>query len=270
MRNLGAGSREILDKSSRMGVQSAARERELIIRSQGGDREAINELVMRNVRLVVRHIPRYTSDRVCADDAFICGIMGLIRAAEKSDIEKWDIMFSRMSQDRRGKGEPSPFYIYSQHWIRREMGANLFKYDSQVHRGDRCYNKEERPALSRLQQKAKNGPCIDKVLDAQARGREYKYGGETASNMYRVSIALSEEPDTADIDIDAANVMRIAEDVLTEREYNILMRRIGVGLDERDSLERLGIRWGICKERVRQIYNESLAKVRKELCVEVS
>jgi len=49
---------------------------------------------------------------------------------------------------------------------------------------------------------------------------------------------------------------------LTEREREVLVRRFGIDGGERVTLEALGERWCISRERVRQIEKEALSRLR--------
>ena len=56
-------------------------------------------------------------------------------------------------------------------------------------------------------------------------------------------------------------VLKLAKQTLTEREYYIIKHRFGLENAEEMSLEVLGEKVGLTKERVRQIQNEALEKL---------
>lgn len=60
------------------------------------------------------------------------------------------------------------------------------------------------------------------------------------------------------------NVVKELEGDFTERAWSIVVRRFGVGQDERETLEAIGKSYDITRERVRQIENETLAKLEEE------
>lgn len=270
MRELGAGIQRILDESSKLGIPTAEEERALIIRSQEGDRDAINELALRNARLITKHLRRYTCDAVHPDDAFCAGFLGLIRAAEKSDIVKWDIQYAKMDEFWRNSYKPSPFYVYAQHWIEVMMRDNMFVNETQVSRGPRQYSHKTRPETAAMQVGARYGFSVDKVLDSQARGREYVFGNEAAQKMGEISSALSFSPPDNETAMDTVAIKRIARRILSVREYDIVFRYMGFGTGEPLTLDQLSAKWGVCKERIRQIKEEALDRIRKELGDEVS
>ena len=53
--------------------------------------------------------------------------------------------------------------------------------------------------------------------------------------------------------------------LLTWREQNILTTHFGIGSDEEESFESIGMRLGLTSERVRQLHNQGLAKLRRKL-----
>ena len=53
--------------------------------------------------------------------------------------------------------------------------------------------------------------------------------------------------------------------LLTRREQIILTTHFGIGTDEEESFESIGTRLGLTSERVRQLHNQGLAKLRRKL-----
>lgn len=66
---------------------------ELLYKIKQGDKEAKNQFVIANVRLVLSIIKRFPNTKVSYDDMFQAGIIGLIKATDNFDL-KFGVMFS--------------------------------------------------------------------------------------------------------------------------------------------------------------------------------
>src|SRR5690625_576082 len=67
--------------------------KELILKSQAGDRDARNLLVSRNTRLVWSVVQRFMNRGYEADDLFQIGCIGLIKSVDKFDLS-YEVKFS--------------------------------------------------------------------------------------------------------------------------------------------------------------------------------
>lgn len=68
--------------------------RALLIRAKHGDRDAREQLIAGNLRLVLSVIQKFTSRGESADDLFQVGCIGLIKAIDNFDAENHDVRFS--------------------------------------------------------------------------------------------------------------------------------------------------------------------------------
>ncbi|MBE3577719.1 MAG: RNA polymerase sporulation sigma factor SigG [Limnochordales bacterium] len=79
--------------TSKLPVLSCARMRELLARMRQGDKEARNELIQGNLRLVLSVIQRFNNRGEQADDLFQVGCIGLMKAIDNFDLSQ-DVKFS--------------------------------------------------------------------------------------------------------------------------------------------------------------------------------
>ncbi|MGE5482121.1 MAG: RNA polymerase sporulation sigma factor SigG [Bacteroidota bacterium] len=79
--------------TSKLPVLSNARMRELLARMRQGDKEARNELIQGNLRLVLSVIQRFNNRGEQADDLFQVGCIGLMKAIDNFDLGQ-DVKFS--------------------------------------------------------------------------------------------------------------------------------------------------------------------------------
>jgi RNA polymerase primary sigma factor len=191
----------------------ADEERELATRARAGDRAARDELVRRNVPLVVAFVRKQALAGVSFDEVVQEGNLGLLRAAEKYDPDAG-----------------TRFSTYAVWWIR----AYVWKYLK----------------LARSTVRPKSGLVAraDLSLDAPL--------GEDADATYLDRLEDERPtPDARYAGADAdAHVRRALERVrgrLGGLGWDIVQSRLRQ--DAPETLETIGKRWGVSRERVRQV-----------------
>ncbi len=80
--------------TSRLPLLDGERARELLLRAKRGDRQAREELISGNLRLVLSVIQRFSGRGENVDDLFQVGCIGLIKAIDNFDLEAHDVRFS--------------------------------------------------------------------------------------------------------------------------------------------------------------------------------
>lgn len=190
-------------------------ERELAIRCQQGDPRARDELITRNLPFVVAVAKRFLGRGARLDDLVQEGNLGLLRAVEKFDVEKGN-----------------RFSTYSVWWIR----AYIQKYLREVHSAVRGGEDGARRWLRDL--------SLDMPMDEE---------GELTGMDRLEDEGPTPEERTIRTDVDS----RLRERLERYRKrigplgWDILEERLGS--DEPDTLEQIGRRWGLSRERVRQV-----------------
>ena len=72
--------------TSKLPTLTNARKNELLVRIKQGDKEAKDEFVKGNLRLVLSIVQRFSGRGECMDDLFQVGCIGLIKSAENFDV----------------------------------------------------------------------------------------------------------------------------------------------------------------------------------------
>ena len=252
-----------LNEAGRYPLLTAEQEVELSKRIERGDMEAKELMINSNLRLVVSIAKKYQGHGLSLLDLIQEGIIGLIRAVEKFD---W----------RKG----FKFSTYATWWIRQavqrgvanksrtiRIPVHIVERETKIARAERALTAKlgrqpTEPEVAKaaklplkqvreVRQAARAVTSLDKPVgsDSEATFGDL-FAGESGEVEEEVTVSLTEE------------ALRIAVESLPDRERLVVKLRYGLDGDEDPkSLEEIGRRLGLTRERVRQIEANALERL---------
>ena len=243
---------------------SVEEEVELAQRIKRGDQEALEKLTKANLRFVVSVAKQYQNQGLSLPDLINEGNLGLIKAAEKFD-------------ETRG----FKFISYAVWWIRQSILQALAEQSRIVRlplNQVGSLNKINK-AFARFEQEHERTPSADelatelelpkeKVTDTlRVAGRHISVDapfadGEDNSLLDVLVNTDSPNADRGLINESLATEVERALEILTERERDIIRYFFGIGCSEM-TLEEIGEKFDLTRERVRQIKEKAIRKLRQ-------
>lgn len=246
---------------------NAEKEIELGKRIQSGDKEAFNELVSANLRLVVSVAKKYVGRGLDFLDLIEEGNLGVIRAAEKFD------------PDMGYK-----FSTYATWWIKQAINraigdqSRTIRIPIHMHDSINRYN----AACEKLYRSLGRIPTDEEVardMDVSLEKIENIRSAEYNLVSLEAPIAADKETTLKDFVKDETfvtpemNIEQISDSEVvskllegcTDREKMIIFLRFGLNGDEGQTLESIGKSLGITRERVRQVEAKLLKKFHNRL-----
>ncbi len=262
--NLDDPVRMYLKEIGQVKLLSAEEEVDLAQRVSQGDQEAKNKLTEANLRLVVSIAKKYSGRGLHILDLIQEGNTGLIRAVDKFDWTKGN-----------------KFSTYATWWIRQAITRAIADQARTIrvpvhmveviNKATRCNRKlvqelGREPTVEEIA--AELGLPVEKIIEAN----------RTAADTLSLDTPVGDEEDTsigsfvpddsnpgpADATSNAllAEALKEILDTLTEREADVLRMRFGMYDGRTHTLEEVGQIFGVTRERIRQIENKAIRKLR--------
>jgi RNA polymerase primary sigma factor len=243
-----------LNEAGRYTLLTAEEEVELAKRIERGDKAAKDLMINSNLRLVVSIAKRYQGHGLSLLDLIQEGIIGLIRAVEKFDYRKG-----------------FKFSTYATWWIRQAVQRGVANKSRTIRIPVHIVEREQKIARAERELVAKLGrqPTdqelakaaklpLKQVREVKAAARAVtsldKPIGEGDSGSFGDLFAADQARTDEEVEVSLRQeTLRKALDELPERERLVLELRYGLTGGDPMSLEAIGRRLGITRERVRQI-----------------
>jgi RNA polymerase primary sigma factor len=254
-----------LQEIGKVELISPEEEVKLAIRIKQGDQTALDKLTKANLRFVVSVAKQYQNQGLTLPDLINEGNLGLIKAAQRFD-------------ETRG----FKFISYAVWWIRQSILQALAEQSRIVRLPLNKVGLTNRiqKAYSQLEQEFEREPSAEELadileLDIEEVSSTLGIGGRHVS----VDTPLSEGEDNTLIDVmENPNAERAETNIehkeslkqeidrslktLTERQKEVICFFFGIGVDHPMSLEDIGERFNLTRERVRQIKDKAITKLR--------
>lgn len=232
------------------------------------DKELKQKIVLKNIGLIHGIAKNYNKYGVDYDDLYQEGVLGLCKAVDMFDYE-------------RG----FKFSTYACHWIRSYIGHYVSSFSRTIRLPSNMH--EELYAISKIRQR-----YITEGLDAPSFEEIARESGLTVERIkevlrtekYTKTVSLNtisytdnekadfsqvvEDEKTSNVfdkiidDADLENFWPTVQEILTEREFEVLGYRMGYLSDEPLTLDAIGQMYGYTREWVRQIESQAIKKLR--------
>jgi len=237
---------------------------ELAKRIKRGDKQAREHMIKANLRLVVKIAREYEGMGLPLLDLINEGNIGLMKAVDRFDVKKG-----------------AKFSTYAALWIKQAIRRALSNLSKTIRLPVHVMDKlaRIRKSEARLHEALDREPTDEELaedLDVDVRRvRRYRdaarapvsldspVGDDNATSVSEhVADANAAAPFERLVSDTDNEMIKSALNTLSERESKILAMRFGLGDDQPRTLEELGAHFGLTRERIRQLQEQALRKLR--------
>jgi RNA polymerase primary sigma factor len=237
----------------------------LAIQIKQGNQKALEKLTKANLRFVVSVAKQYQNQGLTLSDLINEGNVGLIKAAQRFD-------------ETRG----FKFISYAVWWIRQSILQALAEQSRIVRLPLNKVGLTNRisKAFSQLEQEFEREPTAEEIatlLDVDteevaatlgASARHVSMDQPFSEGEEVTLIDVMENPNSESSDRNLIFNISLTQEInrslstLTERQKDVIRYFFGIGVDHALSLEDIGERYNLTRERVRQIKDKAISKLR--------
>lgn len=230
-----------------------------------GDQRALDRLTKANLRFVVSVAKQYQNQGLSLPDLINEGNLGLIKAAQRFD-------------ETRG----FKFISYAVWWIRQSILQALAEQSRIVRLPLNKVGLTNRiqKAYSQLEQEYEREPSAEELADVLEMdleevsatlgiaARHVSVDTPLAEGEDNTLLDVLENPNAEKTDAELDHVQSLKTEIdrslqaLTERQKEVICYFFGIGVDHPMSLEDIGEKFNLTRERVRQIKDKAITKLR--------
>lgn len=239
----------------------------LSARIKNGDQEALNKLVVSNLRFVVTVAKQYQHQGLDLTDLIQCGNEGLIKAAKLYDGTKG-----------------CKFISYAVWWIRQSIVGAIYKVSHTIKFSISHVIKQHKikKIVSKLEAKLGRAPTIEEIADnielSESQINDiFLYDKDVVSTDDSTGLEDITVGDTIygndypDEEIDKDSITEEIGTIISrlgDREQDIIRMFFGISVKEL-TLEEIGEKFGTTAERIRQIKEDALIKLKNRYSEEL-
>jgi RNA polymerase primary sigma factor len=254
-----------LQEIGKVELISPEEEVKLAVRIKQGDQKALDKLTKANLRFVVSVAKQYQNQGLSLPDLINEGNLGLIKAAQRFD-------------ETRG----FKFISYAVWWIRQSILQALAEQSRIVRLPLNKVGLTNRiqKAYSHLEQEFEREPSAEELaelleLDIEEvsstmgiSGRHVSMDTPLSEGEDNTLIDVMENPNAERAETNIEHKESLKQEIdrslrtLTERQKEVICFFFGIGVDHPMSLEDIGERFNLTRERVRQIKDKAITKLR--------
>jgi RNA polymerase primary sigma factor len=254
-----------LQEIGKVELISPDEEVQLAGRIKQGDQAALDKLTKANLRFVVSVAKQYQNQGLSLPDLINEGNLGLIKAAQRFD-------------ETRG----FKFISYAVWWIRQSILQALAEQSRIVRLPLNKVGLTNRiqKAYSQLEQEYEREPSpeeLAEVLELEIEeisatlgigGRHVSMDTPLSEGEENTLIDVLENPNAESADGNIEHKESLKQEIdrslktLTERQKEVICFFFGIGVDHPMSLEDIGARFNLTRERVRQIKDKAITKLK--------
>lgn len=242
---------------------------EIVEQFQLGNQNALAALVEKNQGLVrsrASYFFRSHGNDLDLEDLVQSGMLGMIRAAEKFDLSlgykfttyayKWIDKAIRKAINKEGHTIRIPAGKYLKlNKLKQILKANPEASDEELYRilENEGINKKQADDLFLINRNQVNSTSLNINLDSE---------DSTGDELMDMVGDESTPVDVLILEKDTENFLMQALDQLTDREKQIIIYRYGLDNEKPKTLEQIGSIYDLSRERIRQIENQALGKLK--------
>jgi RNA polymerase primary sigma factor len=235
-------------------------EQELFKKAKAGDQQLYKTIIESNLRFVVSVAKKYQNQGLDLEDLIAEGNLGLIKAYDKFDYKK-----------------NYKFITYAVWWIRQSIINAIHEHSNTIrlplnkisnitksNRAMQDYEQEHQGPIS-IEELAEyiDDPSI--LNDLQYKGTMIELDRPQMENQKNLNQVIADK--TYKIDDTTEFVKDELDDILKDfpkREREIIYMYFGIGFIRAYTLKEIGINLGLTRERIRQIKEKAIEKLRKK------
>lgn len=241
-------------------------EREIALRISQGDEEAKKIMIESNLRLVIKIAKKYTNRGLDFLDLIQEGNLGLIKAVEKYDVSKGN-----------------KFSTYAMCWIRQSISRAVREKSRNIRIPSQKYDDLYilKKTVAKMEALLQRQPTIEEVANEMGEPlfvvkELYLISKDTVS----MNIKIGDDKDSEienfiTMEENTPEDLAVIEDMkeqlyvllnstsLSSQEYEVIKLRFGLENSEKMSLEAIGQKFHVTRERIRQIEYKAFQKLRR-------